>query len=40
MTHKKFDDDFIAIANNMGVSLYGRFDTKEAGLFYAPVKKS
>ncbi|WP_201339614.1 hypothetical protein [Isorropodon fossajaponicum symbiont] len=39
MSHKKFDDDFINIANNMGVPLYGRFDTKGAGLFLRTSEK-
>jgi predicted DNA-binding transcriptional regulator AlpA len=30
---KSFDDEFITIANDMGIALYTRFDLKEASLF-------
>ncbi len=33
MTAKNFDEDFIAIANSMGISLYQRFSINEASLF-------
>ena len=33
MTHKNFDEDFISIANSMGISLYQRFNVEEASLF-------
>jgi hypothetical protein len=30
---KSFDDEFITIANDMGIALYTRFELKEASLF-------
>ncbi len=37
--NKSFSDEFIAIANDMGIALYTRFDLKEASLFLRITEK-